>query len=290
VKAPPDWLRTFQRRFGRALEEPLRLSGRHLEPTPNLVPTELREDTAPSHHGDGGATIAVYQRQGWLRRFSVAQAAFPLTARLVGLFAFNRLVSDFTRAHPPSHFDLARSLDGLAAALASYVEAHRAELGAHVAPEAILEAIALDEAYRRVTESPSQPRLAVTAIGPSELGSMRLVPRTSVAWIQESWALCDLRRRAREDGGENQLTPGAPLVEPRTVLLARLPDGIAEQTLPPIAAALVPALARSTVAEALSEVATTFASVPHDELARAITWTFARTTELGVWHGLTANP
>lgn len=283
MRAPPAWLRPFQTRFGCALERPLATVSGHLVPTPGRVPEELGRDAAPSVHGDGRATIVVYQRQGWLRRFSVAQGAFPLTARLFGLFSFNQLVADFIQRAPPSHFDIARSLDGLAAHLAEHVAQHPADLGSIVDPDALLQAIALDEAYRRVTESPAEPRLAVTAIEPAALGAMRLVPRASVAWIEETWPLCDLRRRARDDASEQRLTPSARLDVPRTVLIARLPDGIAEQPLPPIPAQLVRALARAPVAEALAEVASAHAAVPHDELARAVTWTFARTTELGVW-------
>jgi hypothetical protein len=290
VRKPPQWLRTFQEQFGRALVEPLAIVSGHLVPTPDRVPAELGADAAASAHGDGRATVGVYKRQGWLRRFSVAQGAFPLTARLLGLFPFNQLVTAFVTTQPPSHFDLARSLDGLAAYLADHVGQHLAELAALVDPAAIVEAIALDEAYRRVTESPVEPRLAITSIEPSALAGVRLVPRASVAIVEESWPLCDLRRRAREDAGEERLSPGPRLDEPRTVLLVRLPDGVAEQTLPPVAAQLVRALTRATVAEALAEVAAAQAELPHAELARAITWTFARTTELGVWRDPESTP
>jgi hypothetical protein len=90
----PPWLADFQARFGDTLRTPLDRTSGTLTATPATYDAALVAEV-------GSERLAVYNRQYWLRLFGVLHDAFPLTARLVGYWAFNEHAGAYLAAQPP---------------------------------------------------------------------------------------------------------------------------------------------------------------------------------------------
>ncbi|MCU0686226.1 MAG: DNA-binding domain-containing protein [Polyangiaceae bacterium] len=178
ARRAPAWLAAFQGQFGAALRTPLSPETGTLRPDPSAYAPALCEGVSarggphPGAGTEGASRLATYNRQYWFRLFRTLQGEFPLTARLLGLWRFNRVAQAFLLARPPRHADLRQAADGFAEALAAALAAPdasptSASLATALAappgpapnvPQAALEqAVRIDEAWRTIWAAPEQP-------------------------------------------------------------------------------------------------------------------------------------
>lgn len=284
MKPSPPWLAEFQRHFSQVLMTPLQTSTGTFRPELSQYDETLRADVLDSSHGPSGAALTVYNRQVWFRFFTAMQEAFPLVARLVGLYPFNHLAQRYLSQYPPNYHDLNRIGGRFAEWFIGAGEGVSLPIPIKGLPTRLLvEAVRIDDAWKRVALSCAERPWRAADEAPMALTARRLRLRSSVALVEESWALLELRRRAISDPGEGQLPPPAALAESRTVAVVRVADGLVEQTLPPLARHLIEALATMTVGEALQLIEDRYGALGPEVLAREVQWTFARTSELGFW-------
>lgn len=143
MRPPPPWLSELQADLGALLRSPLDpSSGTFRAPVEAYDPALVAQIAAGV--GVGPATprdrIAVYHRQGWVRLFDGLQKAWPRSARVLGYWRFNQVVSRHLAENPPAHNDLDRAADGLEGPLRAAGDA-----------ELLAEAVTADAAERRAT-------------------------------------------------------------------------------------------------------------------------------------------
>ncbi len=273
-RVPPQ-LAELQRDFTLALRRPLVVRGGQW--SPDLVHPGGALAGVPAH------SIAIYNRQYWLRLFAAAQDRYPLVGRLVGLFSFNGLVQRFFLEAPPSHPDLAR----VAGALGSWLSAGNVDEPAlrKIPAQALADAVALDEAHARLLSSERVRHWQPSAEEAQRLPWARLALARSSALVEQGWPLSDLRRAlVMEPTIEHAALPSA---HPRRVqhLLLRVAEGIMDVSLSPLEASLLQLLQTHPLEDALAVLAEASAT-NSTELEREVRSFLARAVALGVISGV----
>lgn len=187
MTAPPPWLVGLQADLGALLRAPLDpSSGTFRAVTEAYDPALLAQIAAGGGAGPDTpeGRLAVYHRQRWTRLFDGLQKAWPRSARVLGYWRFNLVVSRHLTAHPPAHPDLDRAADGLEGPL-------RAADGADL----LADAVTADAAERRATLA---AWTGVWAPRPADLAGLdraRLRFAPSFSLVRERWALAALPHR-----------------------------------------------------------------------------------------------
>jgi hypothetical protein len=283
----PDWLAELQRSFGAVLRTELDRSSGVLRARPARYDAAACRAVRPSPGRGAAERLAVYNRQYWFRLFGALQAEYRLTTALMGPWALNGFASDFLATEPPRGHDLARAADGFAAYLEAAIPAGGVA-PAPGAPEvprgALLQAAAIDEAFRAVIGAPSQPPFRPAADDAARLPQSRLVPSAAVALVDEDWALVALHRTL---GPSPPKTP-LPARHARTQAhaICRADAGHRVVPLAPTQARLLRLLRDHPVAEALAIVETEAASDERPLLAKEVQRWLAESVKLGFWTGL----
>jgi hypothetical protein len=279
----PSWLFVFQSRFTAMLRTPLDPSSGTYRTSPDRYDAELRRGALPSRELPAAERLATYNRQYWLRLFGVVQSAFPLTARLLGYFAFNGYASRFLTETPPRTWNIDRVPDGFEAFLARTLSEEHCTADERTA---IVEAAELDAAWRRVFLAPAQAPFRPTASDAQRLLTGRLRPSEAVAVLRESFPLLSLRARVLDDTSEAKVAVPERNAEARHFALVRRPGGIGQLTLAAREARLFELLVANPVSEALALLE---AECPEDERASlpamAQRW-LAHSVELDFWSGI----
>lgn len=268
----PAWLEDFQARFGEAIRTPLDRASGTLTATPAAYDAELVASTVRPER------LAVYNRQYWFRLFDVLQAAFPLTARLLGFWEFNAHAARFLTANPPRGWDVDEAADGFEVFF--LLEAPPTDRDDF---DALAEAVLIDGAWRTVRRAPEATPFRPSADDAARLPEARLVRSPAVAFVDERWPLLELRAKV-SGAARTALPPRLPSA--RSWAIVRRDDGIARLPLEPREAELFALLARHTVSEALARLE---ASCTPDEQAtlpeKTRAW-LARSVERGFWTGM----
>ena len=147
--------------------------------------------------------LAVYNRQYWYRLLNVLQSEYMLTTRLLGAWTFNHWAMRFLVAVPPQASDLAQLGQGFTAFLANALPSSAVALtpkGASIPARAVLQAAALDAAFRDVFCAPEQPEFAPSPAELERLEGVRLRWAASVRLFEEDWPLVRMRRERAGDG------------------------------------------------------------------------------------------
>jgi hypothetical protein len=278
-RSAPDWLADFQARFGSMLRTPLdRASGTLTAATAEYDP-QLCDEVLDGPLAGAAERLAVYNRQYWFRLFSVLQAGFPLTARLMGYWTFNGVAANYLIAHPPRGWDIEQIADG-------FPPFFEDSLGESAWRLALSESIRIDAAYREVFRAASLPPLRPSASDAADLLSGRLVPHPALRLVEERRALLALRTRllATSDSAAIELPP--PLAQPQTWAIIRREAGTERIPLEAREAELMALLGQHSVAEALGCLE---GSCPAEERAhlpdKVHAW-LARSIQLGFWCSL----
>lgn len=270
TKPPPAWLLPFTDTFGAVLRTPLARDTGTLRDTPELWPGHAVA-TVTSRTG-----LGVYNRQYWFRLFSAAQAAYPLTTRLLGAWAFNGHAAAFFADCPPSGHDLDDVSDGLAARLA-----------ATVADPRVAGAAAVDRTWHRVFRAPDAP---VWRPGPADaphLADALLVRSPAVALVVERWPLLEARAALSVDAGATLVVD--PPAE-RSWLLVRAPGTMRLVPLEPAEARLHTLLDTLPLARALAQLERETATHARTALPEQARRWLDRAAALGAWRGYREGP
>jgi len=186
MSAAPPWLASLQADLGALLRSPLDPSSGTFRAPVEAYDPALVAQIAP---GVGGPAtpqerLAVYHRQGWMRLFDGLQKAWPRSARVLGYWRFNLVVSRHLASNPPAHNDLDRAADGLEGPLRAADDA-----------DMVAEAVTADAAERRATLA---RWTGVWTPRPADLAGLdtaRLRFAPSFTLVRERWALAALPHR-----------------------------------------------------------------------------------------------
>lgn len=285
----PDWLLELQARFGQVLRTPLDRSSGALSAHPASYDRALVQQTKASARLAAAERLAIYNRQYWFRLFTVTQRAFPLLARLLGYWEFNRWAALYVETRPPSGWDI----DNIVAPFESFLSALLP--GAELDPVAgrgdlpagaVREAAALDAAHHRVFRAPAEPPYTPSASDAERLLDGKLRLRRAAAIVIENWPLCELRSNVVAAAGGGVAVLPARLPAPQAWLLVR--DGLAIRCVPLQLreAELLQLLSEHSVSDALGQLEAGCAPAERAELPEQARGWLARSMRLGLWTGL----
>lgn len=283
TKPAPAWLSELQARFGSVIRTPLDRSTGTLRATVTDYDPAAVLDAIDGPHAVAAERLAVYNRQYWFRLFTVLQRAFPVTVRLLGAWAFNEHASRFILARPPRHWDLDHAPDGFADALIEALEARPDRDG-------LVDAVTLDDAWRRLFRAPETRPFHPSADDAARLLDSRLVMSPAVAVVVERYPLLEARASLIAMRSVTPVALPERLAEPRWWALAREPNGVRHLPLEPGEGALLTLLGRYAVREALARLEAACAESERAELPAATQRWLARSVERGIWEGLTTEP
>ncbi len=197
ARVAPPWLSELQAAFGALLQRPLDRSTGTLRARTEDYRHGLVALVKPGSGLDAGGRLAVYHRQYWFRLLTALQDDFPLLARLLGFWEFNGWAARYLVEAPPGGSNLQRAGDAFPAFLQAVTGPGwvGGAGGDQIPRAALLEAAAIDGAWRAVLAAPAEPPLEPAGIEASSWPSLRLRPRACFAVVEEHWPLCELRRR-----------------------------------------------------------------------------------------------
>lgn len=282
---PPAWLEAFEADFSAMLRTPLRAERGVLKSAAQYAPS-IADAVLPGPALGAQERLAVYNRQYWYRLLNVLQNEYTLTTKLLGAWTFNHWATRFLLSAPPQANDLAQLGRGLAAYLAAELPSAEVALtakGATIPTRAVLQAAALDAAFRDVFCAPEQPEFAPRPADVERLEVVRLRWAASVRLFEEDWPLVRMRRNAADSGDAP-----VPLLERHAQACAwaiyRTRDGHhGVIALEPLQAKLYRLLEQLPLGEAMARIEQASAA-PADLAARVQSW-FAQGVRLGFWIG-----
>lgn len=283
TKRGPAWLAELQARFGSVIRTPLDRSTGTLRATVTDYDPEAVRDAIDGPRAVAAERLAVYNRQYWFRLFTVLQRSFPVTVRLLGAWEFNGYASRFVLTHPPRHWDLDHAPDGFAGFLSD-------ALGDGPDRDGLIDAVTLDDAWRRLFRAPGTRPFHPSADDAARLLDGRLVMSPAVAVVVERYPLLEARASMVAVRGLAPVALPERLAEPRWWALAREPEGVRHLPLEPGEGALLTLLCRYTVREALARLEAACVESERAELPAATQRWLARSVERGIWEGLTTEP
>ncbi|MCS6898964.1 MAG: putative DNA-binding domain-containing protein [Myxococcales bacterium] len=280
----PSWLVALQEELGKALRTPLDRSTGTLRPQPEQYRGVLCQELLPGVRGTR-AGLEIYNRQYWFRLFGVMQSEFPLVARLVGFWRFNELAEAFLGKHPPSGHDIASAADGFADFLAQST----GETG--LPREALVQAVWLDESWRRLWRAPEEVPFRPAASELASLAEQQLLPARGWVIFEESWPLVELRRRllAGSLPGEHPVPLPPALDTPRSWALFSLGTRTGQLLLDPHQAYLLWLLRSHPIAKALGMLEVSCSPKEQAALPGLVQGWIARSVDLGFWTGLSGR-
>lgn len=187
MSSPPPWLSALQADLGALLRAPLDPSSGTFRAPVEAYDPALVAQIGPAGRA-GPATpedrLAVYHRQGWMRLFDGLQKAWPRSARVLGYWRFNLVVSQHLASNPPAHSDLDRAADSLEVPLRAADDA-----------DLLAEAVTADAAERRATLAAWTGVWTPRPADLERLDRARLRFAPSFSLVRERWALAALPHR-----------------------------------------------------------------------------------------------
>jgi hypothetical protein len=269
--------------FTELLRTPLAVQGGRFDADLSRCPPRLKQAIVDDARAGADARLAVYQRQYWLRLFSVMQGELLLTSRLIGAFTFNRLACRFLLDRPPQHADLGRIVEGFE----PWLLRHRAWLARLQAPpplDAVLQAVKVDMAFRRAWLAPLQPAWSPSAEEGASLAMRRLRLADHATLIDESWPLVAMRMDLVRDPSPEQVSLASPARRHWAIL--RTDKGFGQLRLEPRQAQLYRECTRRPLQDALATLQRSAQGREQGEDASKVQQWFAQGVALGLWSGV----
>lgn len=284
----PAWLADFQARFGRALRAPLDRRTGTLRAATTAYEKRLCDEVRPGSRLGRRERLAVYNRQYWLRLFGLMAKEFPLTARLVGHWHFNELVTRFLLERAPSGWDIEEVPTGFEAFLERTAPARVRRQGAQreLPRAALLQAATIDGVQRRLFLAPADAMYRPSSAAVRHMPSGRLQPSDRVAFVSEDWPLLVLRRAVMDDPSEGAIPLPLRLAERQYWALVRTPAGIGELALEAPEARLFELLVEHPLGEALARLERMTPPEQRPDLPAKVQRWLARSVGLGFWRAL----
>jgi hypothetical protein len=241
VRKAPAWLEGFQKEWSRALRTPL-------DSTQGRLQVRLPEGWSqlgivPQLQRHAGAGLEDYQRQYWFRLLSHLQKDFPLTARLLGYWAFNQLALEYLADFPPCDHDLQNVGRHFVDFLCDRHE-----------PLVLLQAGWIDATRSAVFLAPADRAWVPSAADVQDPATLRLKPAASWRLVEENWRLVDLCLVLEEHPGEEAVPCPEPWPEVQTWLIQREGLNLVYRPLPAPQARLYQLLMEHAVADAVKRL------------------------------------
>ena len=193
---PPEGLAALQEAFGEAIATPLLIGG----PETLIQVDRYPEPALRAVSGHGGRSgperLMTYNKQYWFRLLTVMQEELPLLRHLMGLTAFNQMVTDYLDAHPSRSQLLQHLSDDLEGFLAGSERWGR---------PAWRQAARLERHYIRAFDAAALPALDPAALPPEVAAGLLTAPlRLQPHWalFEEGWDLLSWRRRVKGDADD----------------------------------------------------------------------------------------
>jgi len=277
----PAWLAEFQAGFGAVIRTPLdRASGTLTAATAAYDP-QLCAEALDGPLSRGRERLAVYNRQYWFRLFTVLQAAFPLTARLMGYWEFNAVAARYLLARPPRGWDIEDISDGFR----PYFEDALDE-SAPALRLTWIECVRIDAAYREVFRAETLPPLRPLESDAAALLTGRLVPLPAFRLVEEHSQLVALRTTLMANALSATVDLPPRLAQPQAWAIVRREGGTERIPLDTREADLLTLLGRHPVAEALAHLESACPAEERADLPQKVRAWLARSIELGFWCSL----
>lgn len=277
-RAVPPGLADFQDDFAGLLRTPLCFASGRLSSDLSGCAPRLLQGTV----GDARERLGIYQRQYWMRLFTVLQGELLLTSRLIGAFAFNQLASEYLLVHPPRHEDLGELVAGFAPWLSAQQGAVQGLQDAQ-GGAAVETAIVIDLAFRRALLSPVRTLWKPSPTEVAALPGRHLRLAEHATLVTERFPLLQTRLALMQDPSPEQVSLGAPCKQDWVILGGT--TGVVYKRLSSAQAALYRECSRRRLQDALK----VFSAEQPDEvgagLAGQVQAWFAQSIELGLWSG-----
>jgi len=237
---PPDGLAALQAAFGEAIATPLVIGGPETLIQVERYPELALRAVLGRGERSGPERLTTYNKQYWFRLLTVMQEEFPLLRHLMGLTAFNQMVTGYLAQHPSRSKLLQHLSDELEGFLATSERWARPEWR---------QAARLERLYIRAFDAAALPALDPAALSPEAAAALLSAPlRLQPHWalFEEDWALVSWRRRVKDDADDAiavtlEASPGRwalyrrgrvqaeALTAPQLALLKRLAAGLSLQ-------------------------------------------------------------
>ena len=286
----PDWLKELQAQFGAVLRTPIHPGENGARTEPARYDRALVDEIVGSATLSAADQLAVYNRQYWFRLYRALQNEYALTARLLGFPAFNAQAERFLLARPPRGHDLHDVADGFR----EFLDASTSDGNDYRGPlprAALLEAAAIDLAFRRLLYAPVEPAYRPSLGEGARLTGRRRRPSRRWTVLDEHWPLVELKRALADHPGEDRIALPARLPSTRSWLICNTAAGaMMVAPLPAQAAKLFKLLARHRVGEALARLERDCPPEFREQLPASVERWLAQSVDLGFWMGLEGAP
>jgi len=280
----PRELSALQQDFTTVLRTPLDTRTKTFLPDLRRCPEALSTSLVDGTRGTGVERLGVYQRQYWLRLFTVMQGELPLSARLIGLYRFNQLVQLYLGDCAPRDHDVGDIADRFPA----WLDAHNAALPRfeiRVPKAALQQAVAVDDAWRQVWTAQRVPSFAPNADDAARLSRSRLIAAPTCRLVDTDWPFVEERRALMTDASAEHITLPSRLGRARHWLILRTEGGIGQLRLSPRQSQLYRLCTQLPLEQAVTRLSEQCSRQERKDLATQVQAWFAQSMALGLWAG-----
>lgn len=273
-QTPPPELAKWQDALLDVLLQPLVWRPPRAATQPEAYPAVVVEAVRSTDRATGVDRLVAYLEQVWFRWLSVLQHGYPTLSRLMGLWTFNQLASEYLRAMPPASLDLGE----LGSRLPEYLDSSAWD------QPLWREAATYDHAWNDLLHLPPCPVWHPSPADSARLFTSRLLPAPTVRRWDLRWPIPTLRTTALALAGEEALA--APQADPGSWMLFRDPtlDMVRLRLEPPLAH-LLSELDHHPLGVALAATERVYAATTPDLDERVRGW-LDRGVRWGWWSGL----
>jgi hypothetical protein len=197
--APPEALRALQEGFGGCAREPLDFATGRMRCRSERFDAATVEGILPRGGQPPSERLAIYNEQYWYRLLTVLQENYPLVARLLGYWEFNRIATDYLHLHPSR----APYLEGLPWGFPAFLKSRygQAECGIGAADARLIRSAEIDLAAFRAFHAPGLEPLDPRRLSPEAvecLGTRPLILQPWLTLVEEEEGLVECRRLVLE--------------------------------------------------------------------------------------------
>lgn len=273
----PAWLEDFQSEFAKSIRTPFDFSsGKSIRKQTELFSSKSYEHINPFKKLSPKDRLAVYNEQYWFRYLTLMQGDYPLLSRYMGLWEFNKLVTQYLTKNPSKSI----LLQLLGAGFPKFLSEFNIE--DPVLREQYIEMATLDRLWSDVFLSRGAISWVPTEVELQSLESNCLEFHPSFKLYKESWNCVNLRKKALALEGEEALSE-QPIKNEMIWVFFRGDRGVVSMPLEPALARLLDLLQEELLHISLEKVANEF---PDENLNSKVMQWFQQGLQLGWFTGV----
>lgn len=222
---------TFQKNFGKSIRTPFIFKEEGAECQEEKYSNDLLQSIETTKELQPSQRLSVYNQQYWFRLLTIMQEEYPLLQKLMNLYDFNQLVSDYLTEYPSS----SPSLRYLSNTFLPFMQNSSRWNDPQLIEAATLDYIHI-QCFDAAKKAPiDQEELRDTFLGDPE--SCRLKVQPHLFLFKESWNLVEMRagseKELREEAGywliyrDNHVTQSQPCLKAEYLCLDYIKEGLA---------------------------------------------------------------